>query len=225
MNIDREAERDISDILSNVRRQSDTGQSSYTDSAPTSGQTGWTSFADGTDSAQEVGQTSSTGGTGWTSSVAETDHTSHAGLTDSVGEASSAEAVGWFIDREGMVCEEQSTSEGVAQSVGGPPPGFPSLHPRPPDNQEEVDMDTAMPQPLLIPGGSSYGATTPTSCQAGSSEQDKKLRDELLEAQTQNKKYMKMLVSQNCGHYSVIIELYWSSFARVSFSRVPRVSF
>ncbi len=205
MSIDREAEKNINQILSNVRCQSDTGQASH-DTGQASHYTGQVSHYTGParhntgQASHYTGQAShytgpashNTGQASHFPSEVPMEETSQASLSES------AEGTDFFyFDTEGMVCEEQGQlppsqpSEGTSQTLGGlpppPPPGF--------SNQ----ADTSQPQPLPLMGGvASSEEATPTSGHTGSlgrmGELDKKLRDELLEAQTQNKKYMKMLV-------------------------------
>lgn len=194
MSIDRQAEKDINQILSNVRRQSDTGQAAdyFSDhyqpshSQPTQSQTDHSHSQAGHSHPEDT----------W-SSLEPVERTSQASSSQaSLGEPSgtsgdSSEASGWYFDTEGMVCEEV----GVAQDAGtAPPPGFSTRHTGTANYSEDTDSIRAQ---ASLGGGVSEEAT-PMSREAGSvggmEGLDAKLRDDLLEAQSQNKKYKKMLV-------------------------------
>ena len=187
MSIDRESERDINQILSNVRRQSDTGQTRHSPASHYQA-----SHPQASHSQAGFSQTSHSHPEDAWSSLEPMERTSQASSSEL------SEPSGWFFDTEGMVCEEQGGGGGAQGFTGPPPPGFPNQHTTPPNYREDTDGIISQAQPLLPMGGVS-GEATPTSCQTGSvggmGELDRKLRDELLEAQTQNKKYKKMLVS------------------------------
>ena len=197
VSIDRKAEQDINQILSNVRRQSDTEQAAnYFSGHHRPGHSH--SRAD-----HSHPQASNSHPEDAWSSLEPVERTSQASLS---GETSgeSSEASGWYFDTEGMACEEV----GVAQDSGtAPPPGFSTRHTGTPSSAEGTDGTRTQ---ASLGGGVSEEAI-PMSCEAGGmdrmKELDAKLRDELLEAQSQNKKYKKMLVSSSNNGWSLYNEL------------------
>lgn len=178
MSIDKDSEKNISQILTNVRQQS--SDPGYSGRCTTSQASGWSDVP--------------------------SQPSSSSGLTEHCDWYVDEKVPASGQTHEGMECMEQDqsfsgqqqhgfASQGLSQASRGCTSGefsAPSMTTATPPSWDVVDagVPLAIPAPPHVMGGATVTGATPT----GSAEMDKRLLDELMEAISTNERYKRMLV-------------------------------